>query len=34
MDALSAQLRGTVERRNEGGAVVRLVFPSPGIRDA
>jgi two-component sensor histidine kinase len=34
MDALAAQLRGTVEHRNEGGAVVRLRFPSPEGRDA
>jgi two-component sensor histidine kinase len=34
MDALAAQLRGKLERRNEGGAIVRLVFPSPGFLDA
>jgi two-component sensor histidine kinase len=34
MEALTAQLRGSLERRNEGGAVVRLVFPSPGFSDA
>jgi two-component sensor histidine kinase len=34
MDALAAQLRGTVERRNEEGAVVRLIFPPPEDRSA
>lgn len=29
MDALSSQLRGRLELYNEGGAVVRVVFPAP-----
>jgi two-component sensor histidine kinase len=34
MDALGAQLRGTVARRNDGGALVVLRFPRPGGPDA
>ncbi len=34
MDALAAQLDGRMERRSEGGAVVRLIFPSPESKDA
>jgi two-component sensor histidine kinase len=33
MDALGAQLRGRVERGNEGGAVVRLRFATTGVDD-